>query len=57
MSGILINQNHDSEFGESEIGISHSILEFSLKKYVSDIILHNILFVEKTLILRSMETL
>lgn len=57
MSGILINQNHDSEFGESGIGISHSILEFSLKKYVSDIILHNISFVEKTLILRSMETL
>lgn len=51
MIGVLINQNHDSEFGEAEMGVSHSILESSLKlyvnKYVSDIAFHNIPLVEK----------
>lgn len=50
MTEVLISQNHDSEFGEVEIGVSHSILEYSLrlyiKKYVSDIALHNIPLVE-----------
>lgn len=52
MTRVLINQNYDNEFGEAGIGVSCSILESSLrlyiKKYISNIALHNILLVEKS---------